>query len=84
MARPLGLIPAVGARLGGCLEQELPFGAAAGRTAQRKRGRSGVIANRLNQAYVAARVHSLWLPLERIQQQLGGPGESPVEAGLRD
>lgn len=41
--------------------------------------------DRLNQAYAAARVNSLWLPLERIlQQQVGGPGESPVEADLRD
>jgi hypothetical protein len=44
MARPLGLIPAVGARLGSCLGPELPFGAVAGRTAQLKRGRAGVIA----------------------------------------
>ena len=42
-------------------------------------------ADRLFQAYAAARVNSLWLPLERIlQQQVGGPGEPPVEAGLRD
>ena len=42
-------------------------------------------ADRLLRAYAAARVNSLWLPLERIlQQQVGGPGEPPVEAGLRD
>ena len=42
-------------------------------------------ADRLFQAYAAARENSLWLPLERIlQQQVGGPGEPPVEAGLRD
>jgi hypothetical protein len=42
-------------------------------------------ADRLKQAYAAARVNSLWLPLERIlHQQVGGPGEPPVEAGLRD
>jgi hypothetical protein len=42
-------------------------------------------ADRLKQAYAAARENSLWLPLERIlQQQVGGPGEPPVEAGLRD
>jgi hypothetical protein len=42
-------------------------------------------ADRLFQAYAAARENSLWLPLERIlQQQVGGPSEPPVEAGLRD
>ncbi|MCX5956240.1 MAG: hypothetical protein NTW51_07475 [Cyanobacteria bacterium] len=42
-------------------------------------------ADRLFQAYAAARVNSLWLPLERIlQQQVGGPSEPPVEAGRRD
>ncbi len=42
-------------------------------------------ADRLKQAYAAAQDNSLWLPLERIlQQQVGGPGEPPVEAGLRD
>jgi hypothetical protein len=42
-------------------------------------------ADRLKQAYAAARENSLWLPLERIlQQQVGGPGEPPVEPGLRD
>jgi hypothetical protein len=42
-------------------------------------------ADRLFQAYAAARENSLRLPLERIlQQQVGGPGEPPVEAGLRD
>jgi len=42
-------------------------------------------ADRLFQAYAAARENSLWLPLERIlQQQVGGAGEPPVEAGLRD
>lgn len=42
-------------------------------------------ADRLFQAYAAARVNSLWLPLERIlQEQVGGPGEPSVEGGLRD
>lgn len=42
-------------------------------------------ADRLFQAYAAAQVISLWLPRERIlQQQVDGPGEPPVEAGLRD
>ena len=42
-------------------------------------------ADRLFQAYAAARETSLWMPQERIlQQQVGGPGEPPVEAGLRN
>jgi hypothetical protein len=46
---------------------------------------SGATKGVTSQAYAAARENSLWLPLERIlKQQVGGPGESPVEAGLRD
>jgi hypothetical protein len=42
-------------------------------------------ADRMFQAYAAARVNSLWLPLERIlQQQVGGPDEPPVDAALLD
>jgi hypothetical protein len=42
-------------------------------------------AERLKKAYAAAKINSLWQPMERIlQQQVGGPGEPPVEAGLRD
>ena len=41
-------------------------------------------ADRLAQAYAAARSNSLWLPLERIlQEKVGGDG-SPLDPALRD
>lgn len=41
-------------------------------------------ADRLNQAYAAARVNSLWQPLERIlQEKVGGDGIS-LDPALRD
>lgn len=41
-------------------------------------------AERLQQAYAAARSNSLWLPLERILQEKVGNDGSPLDPALRD
>jgi len=43
-------------------------------------------ADRLAQAYAAARANALWAPLERILQEQGSsePGQAPLDPALRD
>ncbi|MFM7267965.1 MAG: hypothetical protein ACKOZT_05170 [Cyanobium sp.] len=43
-------------------------------------------ADRLAEAYAAARANALWAPLERILQEQGGsePGQAPLDPALRD